>query len=89
MLCLFSKNFFIGSQYVAVLFDVDSKDPTVGMSCPPPDFVENRILNNVKDLLTNKGNIKFKFSIIKGKKKKMVHFVQVCILLMIPYLSEL
>jgi hypothetical protein len=37
------------------LFDVDSKDATVGMSCPPPSFVEPEILKNVKEILTDNG----------------------------------
>ncbi|KFV97106.1 Methyltransferase-like 13 [Eurypyga helias] len=32
------------AQYDAVMFDVDSKDLTVGMSCPPPAFVEKPFL---------------------------------------------
>lgn len=37
------------------MFDVDSKDPTLGMSCPPPAFVEQSFLQNVKSILTPEG----------------------------------
>ncbi|XP_009980977.1 PREDICTED: methyltransferase-like protein 13 isoform X2 [Tauraco erythrolophus] len=43
------------SQYDAVMFDVDSKDLTVGMSCPPPAFVEKPFLRKVKTILKPEG----------------------------------
>ncbi|XP_068449144.1 eEF1A lysine and N-terminal methyltransferase [Clinocottus analis] len=39
----------------AVMFDVDNKDSTVGMSCPPAAFVETSILQKVHRLLTPRG----------------------------------
>lgn len=44
-----------GRLYDVVMFDVDSKDPTVGMSCPPPAFVELSFLEKVLNLLTPRG----------------------------------
>ncbi|CAJ1060095.1 eEF1A lysine and N-terminal methyltransferase [Xyrichtys novacula] len=38
-----------------VMFDVDSKDSSVGMSCPPAAFVETSILQKVRSLLTPRG----------------------------------
>jgi spermidine synthase len=38
-----------------IMFDVDSKDSTVGMSCPPSAFVETSFLEKVRNLLTPKG----------------------------------
>ncbi|OXB57996.1 hypothetical protein ASZ78_011806 [Callipepla squamata] len=43
------------AQYDAIMFDVDSKDLTVGMSCPPPAFVEKPFLEKVKTILKPKG----------------------------------
>lgn len=37
------------------MFDVDSKDLTVGMSCPPPAFVEEPFLQKVKTILKPEG----------------------------------
>ncbi|XP_005867715.1 PREDICTED: methyltransferase-like protein 13 [Myotis brandtii] len=39
-------------QYDVIMFDVDSKDPTLGMSCPPPAFVDQPFLQKVKSILT-------------------------------------
>uniref|UniRef100_A0A182Q043 eEF1A lysine and N-terminal methyltransferase homolog n=1 Tax=Anopheles farauti TaxID=69004 RepID=A0A182Q043_9DIPT len=44
-----------GAHYSALLFDVDSKDPTVGMSCPPAAFVERKVLTNVRQLVGTNG----------------------------------
>ncbi|XP_063483414.1 eEF1A lysine and N-terminal methyltransferase isoform X4 [Symphalangus syndactylus] len=41
--------------YDVIMFDVDSKDPTLGMSCPPPAFVEQSFLQKVKNILTPEG----------------------------------
>ncbi|XP_040421069.1 eEF1A lysine and N-terminal methyltransferase [Cygnus olor] len=43
------------AQYDAVMFDVDSKDLTVGMSCPPPAFVEKPFLQKVNTILKPEG----------------------------------
>ncbi|XP_061540455.1 eEF1A lysine and N-terminal methyltransferase isoform X1 [Phycodurus eques] len=44
-----------GRLFDAIMFDVDNKDSTVGMSCPPAAFVETSILHKVSRLLTPKG----------------------------------
>lgn len=46
----------MGESYDAILFDVDSKDPTIGMSCPPTEFVAVDVLSAVKTLLKPYGN---------------------------------
>ncbi|NWI66002.1 MET13 protein, partial [Todus mexicanus] len=43
------------AQCDAIMFDVDSKDLTVGMSCPPPAFVEKPFLQRVKTILKPEG----------------------------------
>uniref|UniRef100_A0A673U721 eEF1A lysine and N-terminal methyltransferase n=1 Tax=Suricata suricatta TaxID=37032 RepID=A0A673U721_SURSU len=42
-------------HYNVIMFDVDSKDPTLGMSCPPPAFVDHNFLQKVKSILTPEG----------------------------------
>ncbi|EDW02775.1 eEF1A lysine and N-terminal methyltransferase homolog [Drosophila grimshawi] len=42
-------------QFGAVLFDVDSKDLTLGMSCPPRSFLANNILLHIKEIIGPKG----------------------------------
>ncbi|EQB78943.1 methyltransferase-like protein 13-like isoform 1 [Camelus ferus] len=42
-------------HYDVIMFDVDSKDPTLGMSCPPPAFVDQPFLQKVKSILTPEG----------------------------------
>ncbi|XP_077440182.1 eEF1A lysine and N-terminal methyltransferase [Vanacampus margaritifer] len=44
-----------GRLFDAIMFDVDNKDSSMGMSCPPAAFVENSILHKVSGLLTPKG----------------------------------
>ncbi|XP_052869335.1 eEF1A lysine and N-terminal methyltransferase homolog [Anopheles cruzii] len=43
------------ARYAALLFDVDSKDPTVGMSCPPAAFIEPDVLANARKLVGAEG----------------------------------
>ncbi|XP_062989840.1 eEF1A lysine and N-terminal methyltransferase isoform X2 [Elgaria multicarinata webbii] len=43
------------SSYDAIMFDVDSKDSALGMSCPPPAFVEKSFLQKVRCLLKTEG----------------------------------
>ncbi|KRT85302.1 methyltransferase [Oryctes borbonicus] len=43
------------TKWNAVLFDVDSKDTTIGMSCPPKQFLEDTVLRNVVSMLSNSG----------------------------------
>ncbi|KAM7055273.1 eEF1A lysine and N-terminal methyltransferase isoform 1-T1 [Molossus nigricans] len=42
-------------HYDVIMFDVDSKDPTLGMSCPPPAFVDQPFLQKVKSILAPEG----------------------------------
>lgn len=42
-------------KYDAVLFDVDSKDTSLGISCPPKEFLELNVLQSVKTLLDKDG----------------------------------
>ncbi|XP_011210039.2 eEF1A lysine and N-terminal methyltransferase homolog [Bactrocera dorsalis] len=42
-------------KFNAVLFDVDSKDLSLGMSCPPKSFLEPTVLNNIKSIIGDKG----------------------------------
>ncbi|XP_075943556.1 eEF1A lysine and N-terminal methyltransferase [Anarhichas minor] len=44
-----------GRLFDVIMFDVDNKDSTVGMSCPPAAFVEPLILQKVCRLLTPRG----------------------------------
>nr|XP_022321268.1 methyltransferase-like protein 13 [Crassostrea virginica]XP_022321269.1 methyltransferase-like protein 13 [Crassostrea virginica] len=44
-----------GQKKDIVIIDVDSKDRTTGMSCPPLPFVEPAFLSNVKELLKDSG----------------------------------
>lgn len=44
-----------GIKYKAILFDVDSKDTNVGMSCPPQSFLEGVVLKNVCKCIGNEG----------------------------------
>ncbi|XP_015114910.1 eEF1A lysine and N-terminal methyltransferase homolog [Diachasma alloeum] len=44
-----------GKKFDAILFDVDSKDSSVGMSCPPQQFLGNCVLNNVSKCLNEDG----------------------------------
>ncbi|XP_053345325.1 eEF1A lysine and N-terminal methyltransferase isoform X2 [Clarias gariepinus] len=44
-----------GHSYDVIMFDVDSKDRSLGMSCPPPAFVEKSLLGKVCKLLTPRG----------------------------------
>lgn len=38
-----------------IIFDVDSKDLTLGMSCPAPSFVEEDLLIVARELLSSQG----------------------------------
>lgn len=48
-------------SYSAVLFDVDSKDTSLGMSCPPKVFLEKSVIDNVKKCIGDKGNLFIRF----------------------------
>ena len=49
------RDFFFSSgredreRYDLVMFDVDSKDPSVGISCPPKPFVSDEILVQIRN----------------------------------------
>lgn len=42
-------------QFQSILFDVDSKDQSLGISCPPKEFLDPQILEAVKSLIPNDG----------------------------------
>lgn len=42
-------------QFQSILFDVDSKDQSLGISCPPKEFLDNETLEAVKSLLPSDG----------------------------------
>ncbi|CAG9854953.1 unnamed protein product [Phyllotreta striolata] len=44
-----------GETLDALLFDVDSKDSSIGMSCPPREFLEVNVLRNVAKVIANSG----------------------------------
>lgn len=46
-----------GGLFDVIMFDVDNKDSTVGMSCPPSAFVETFFLQKVCSLLTPRGTV--------------------------------
>ena len=50
-----SENTANGKKYKAILFDVDSKDTTVGLRCPPKQFLETCIIRSVSECLTGDG----------------------------------
>ncbi|XP_015172807.1 PREDICTED: methyltransferase-like protein 13 [Polistes dominula] len=62
-----------GKKYSAILFDVDSKDTTVGMSCPPKQFLEIDLLKMIASCLTDNGlfilNLVSRDSTLKQKAK--------------------
>ncbi|CAB3248151.1 unnamed protein product [Arctia plantaginis] len=45
-----------GNKYGAVMFDMDSKDRSVGLSCPPQQFLENHVLGDINKILTEDGH---------------------------------
>eukprot|EP00062_Callorhinchus_milii_P010839 gi/632956140/ref/XP_007893811.1/ PREDICTED: methyltransferase-like protein 13 [Callorhinchus milii] len=57
-------------SYDVIMFDVDSKDSKLGISCPPPAFVEKTLLQKVRNLLTTQGlfilNLVCRDSALKG-----------------------
>lgn len=44
-----------GKTYKAILFDVDGKDSSIGMSCPPKAFLSQNVLDMVKTCITDNG----------------------------------
>jgi len=51
-LCNAVKN---GDKYDAIVYDIDVKDPTLGLSGPPKAFLTQDTLNNVKSLIGEHG----------------------------------
>jgi SAM-dependent methyltransferase len=45
----------------AILFDVDSKDSSIGMSCPPKQFLEESVLDSIVKVIGGSGDQKFVF----------------------------
>jgi hypothetical protein len=52
----FCLNVVLGSKKDVVILDVDSKDPSLGMSCPPAAFIDASFLGSVADILNPSGN---------------------------------
>ncbi|XP_026468602.1 methyltransferase-like protein 13 [Ctenocephalides felis] len=44
-----------GEKFDSILFDVDNKDPSLAIRCPPKEFLEVNFLEAVKECLTEKG----------------------------------
>lgn len=40
-----------------IMFDCDSKDSSIGMTCPPKPFIETEFLKKVDKILHPEGNI--------------------------------
>jgi len=53
--------------YDVIIFDVDSKDISVGMSSPPQAFVDRTFLTRVHSLLTPSGQC-------EGKREPRIFF---------------
>ncbi|XP_059061808.1 eEF1A lysine and N-terminal methyltransferase homolog [Achroia grisella] len=75
-----------GNKYEAMMFDMDSKDRTLGLSCPPKQFLEPDVLDNVKSVLTNDGifilnlvcrDTSLQDSILQTLKHHFTHLVRV------------
>ncbi|XP_061708112.1 eEF1A lysine and N-terminal methyltransferase homolog [Cydia pomonella] len=75
-----------GTQYSVVMFDMDSKDRTVGLSCPPRQFLHDEQLARVKQILTNDGHFILNLvcrdntlhdSIIQTLKQHFTHLITV------------
>ncbi|KAI8427436.1 hypothetical protein MSG28_001976 [Choristoneura fumiferana] len=73
-------------QYSSVMFDMDSKDRTLGLSCPPRQFLADEVLGHVKKILTNDGHFILNLvcrdndlhdTIIDALKKHFKHLVTV------------
>jgi hypothetical protein len=44
-----------GLKFSIVMFDVDNKDTSLGMSCPPKEFVSEDVIADVKKILSEDG----------------------------------
>jgi hypothetical protein len=47
-----------GLKFSIVMFDVDNKDTSLGMSCPPKEFVSEDVIADVKKILSQDGKPK-------------------------------
>ncbi|CAG9784682.1 unnamed protein product [Diatraea saccharalis] len=45
-----------GRKYDALIFDMDSKDRSLGLSCPPPQFLRDDAIICARDVLTERGH---------------------------------
>lgn len=63
---------FAAGSLHAIIFDVDSKDSTVGMSCPPLSFIDITYLQNIAMLLAEDGVLVINVS---ARKSKMLDLV--------------
>uniref|UniRef100_A0A672PZ71 Methyltransferase like 13 n=1 Tax=Sinocyclocheilus grahami TaxID=75366 RepID=A0A672PZ71_SINGR len=72
-----------GHSFDVIMFDVDSKDTTLGMSCPPSAFVETSLLKKVYSLLTPRGlfmlNLVCRDSALRKSVLKRVQVVFPCV----------
>lgn len=80
----FIKEYVVtGKKFKAILFDVDSKDTTVGISCPPKQFLEMSVIKSVSECLTNDGvfilNLVSRDQTIKKKVKNDLKSIFNCI----------
>lgn len=60
-----SKAATSGKTYKAILFDVDSKDTSLGMSCPPKVFLEQSVMDDVKKCIGEKGRLLIRYFVTK------------------------
>lgn len=68
----FSLSFFSSESdpsYDVIIFDVDSKDTSVGMSCPPQAFVDKTFLTQVHSLLSPSGQCEQGYSWVTNDLK--------------------
>lgn len=50
-----SRNILVGSKVDVIVLDVDSKDTTTGMSCPPKPFTEIDFVKDLRGCLSETG----------------------------------
>jgi hypothetical protein len=51
----------VGEKRDVMMFDVDSKDTSVGLSCPPPAFVTEEFLVKTAATLNDDGTLAHSF----------------------------
>ncbi|XP_072016600.1 eEF1A lysine and N-terminal methyltransferase-like [Amphiura filiformis] len=64
-----------GHRYHDVIFDIDSKDLSVGMSCPPKVFVEVEFLQMVKDKILHPQGV-FQLNLVARDKELKEQVIQ-------------